>query len=171
MESHEIVTSTSGSSWIKRIVVAADGSPASRRGLAQVGDIAPRLGAKVTVVFVRHVPAATGIGPALANASVQESLDEVEAALKQDAERVLSANGVDWEFVVRAGSPGEEVVKVVEETAADLVVVGSNRHNAVRTLLLGSTAAYLATHSQAPVLVMRSKVSSSKEPVAAAATH
>jgi len=169
MESQKVVTPTSGSRGITRIVVAADGSPASRRGLEEVGDLAPRLGARVTVVFVRHVPAATAIGPAIANASALEALDELEAAVKQDAERVLSGSGVGWDFVVRDGSPGEEVVKVVEETAADLVVVGSNRHSAVRTLLLGSTAAYLTTHSQAPVLVMRSRAASSNEPVAAAA--
>jgi hypothetical protein len=58
------------------------------------------------------------------------------------------------------GSPGEEIVKVVEANGADLLVVGSNRHSSMHNLFLGSTAAYLATHSPAPVLVMRANVSS-----------
>jgi len=33
----------SGSSWIKKVVVAADGSPASARGLEQVADLAQGL--------------------------------------------------------------------------------------------------------------------------------
>jgi nucleotide-binding universal stress UspA family protein len=172
MESHEIVTPYARSSWIKRIVVAADGSPASRQGLEEVGVLAASLGAHVTVVFVRHVPVATAIGPAIANASVQETLDEAEAAVKHDAERVLSPSGAAWDFVVRVGSPGEELVKVVDETAADLVVVGSNRHSLMRTLLLGSTAAYLTSHSVAPVLVMRSRAASRAKPAEeTAGTH
>jgi hypothetical protein len=61
---------------------------------------------------------------------------------------------------VRAGSPGEEIVNVVEANGADLLVVGSNRHSSMYNLLLASTAAYRATHSPAPDLVMRSNVSS-----------
>lgn len=73
--------------------------------------------------------------------------------------------GAGWELVVRAGSLGEEIVQVADETDADLVVVGSNRHSSMHNLLLGSTAAYLATHSKAPVLVMRARAVS--EPVQA----
>lgn len=170
MESQGTITPLGQPSWIRRIVVAADGSPASRQGLFEVGALAPSLGAHVTVVFVRHVPAATAIGPAIANTLVQETLDEAQTAVKQEAERVFSANGAAWDFVVRDGSPGEEVVKVVDETGADLVVVGSNCHSSIRTLLLGSTAAYLTSHSEAPVLVMRSKAARGNA-AAAVATH
>jgi nucleotide-binding universal stress UspA family protein len=171
MEAHEIVTPSVPSNWIKRIVVAADGSPASRRGLEEVAALAQSLGARVTVVFVRQVPVATAIAPAVADQSVRESLDEAEAAVKQDADRLLDGRGLSWEFVVREGSPGAELVRVVDETAADLVVVGSNRHSAVHNLVLGSTAAYLTAHSVAAVLVMRSRAATTSAPPAVAATH
>lgn len=58
---------------------------------------------------------------------------------------------------MRTGSPDEEIVKEVESNGADLLV-GSNRHSSMHNLIL-STDAYLATHSPAPVLVMRSSVS------------
>jgi nucleotide-binding universal stress UspA family protein len=63
---------------------------------------------------------------------------------------------VAWEFVVRLGSPGEEIVKVAEEKSVDLIVIGSDRHSSLHNLLLGSTAAYVTTHSPSPVLVVRS---------------
>jgi nucleotide-binding universal stress UspA family protein len=72
----------------------------------------------------------------------------------------VGSTGVPWDFVVRAGSPGDEIVKVVEAKGADLLVVGSNPHSSMHNLLLGSTAAYLAPHSRGPVLVMQSNVSS-----------
>ena len=149
-----------GSSWIRRIVVAADGSTASRRGLEQVGNMAPRFGAQVTVVFVRHLPGAALMAPVMANQLVMDSLDELESTVRQEAIRLLGGSGLEWDFVVREGSPGEELVKVVKETGADLVVVGSNRHSSLHNLLLGSTAAHLTAHSTAPVLVMRSKAAS-----------
>jgi nucleotide-binding universal stress UspA family protein len=151
-----------GSSWIKRIVVAADGSPASIRGLEQVADLAPRIGARVVAVFVRHLPAGAMMAPGMTTAPSAEALDDEESEVRRDVTRLLGGTGAGWEFVVRAGSPGEEIVEVADETGADLVVVGSNRHSSLHNLVLGSTAAYLATHSKAPVLVMRPKEVSGK---------
>ena len=148
--------SDAGSSWIKRIVVAADGSPASVRGLEQVADLAPRIGAAVVVVFVRHLPPGAMMAPGMTTAPSVEALNDQEAEVRRDVTRL---NG-DWEFVVRAGSPGEEIRQVADDRGADLVVVGSNRHSSLHNLLLGSTAAYLATHSRAPVLVMRPREAS-----------
>ena len=157
MESGETTYGYRGSRWIKRIVVAADGSPASTRGLEQVADLAPRIGAKVLVVYVRHIPATAMMAPGNADASIVQALDEQESEVKQDVLRLLGGTGVELEIVVRSGSTGEEIVQFADESGADLVVVGSNRHSSLHNLFLGSTAAYLAAHSQAPVLVMRSK--------------
>ncbi len=43
MDANDTTYGYRGSEWIKRIVVAADGSPASSRGLEQVADLAPEL--------------------------------------------------------------------------------------------------------------------------------
>lgn len=158
MEALERLNGDRAASWIKRIVVAADGSPASTRGLEQAADVSARVGAKVFVVHVRHTPAAANIGQGIASPGILETLDELETDVRQQAVKVLEGMGVPWEFVVRDGSAGEEIVKVVAETEADLVVVGSNRHSSLHNLILGSTAAYLTTHSPTPVLVMRSPV-------------
>jgi nucleotide-binding universal stress UspA family protein len=144
-----------GSSWIKKVVVAADGSPASVRGLEQVADLAPRIGAAVVAVFVRHLSAGAMMAPGMTAAPSAEALDDQESEVQRDVTRILGGTSARWEFVVRTGSPGEEIVQVADDTGADLVVVGSNRHSSLHNLLLGSTAAYLATHSKAPVLVMR----------------
>jgi nucleotide-binding universal stress UspA family protein len=156
MNTHEAVA---GPSWIKRVAVAADGSPASVLGLEQAVDLAARLGAKVVVVHVRHVPAMAMAGPYTGGgATMLESLDELESEVRQQAVRILGGSGVTWEFVVRSGSAGEEIVKVISESGADIVVVGSNRHSSLHNLVLGSTAAYLTAHSPVPVLVMRALV-------------
>lgn len=154
-----------GSSWIRRIVVAADGSPASVQGLEQVADLAPRLEAKVIVVYVRHLPATALMAPVATDPPLLQVLDDQESAVRQQVFRLMGATGASWEFVVRVGSPGEEIVSVADERGGDLVVVGSNRHSSLHNVLLGSTAAYLATHSKAPVLVMRAKAAIAKTAV------
>jgi nucleotide-binding universal stress UspA family protein len=164
METGESTYGYRGSRWIKRIVVAADGSPASSRGLEQVADLAPRVGAKVVVVYVRHLPATALMAPGIADPTMVQTLDDQEAEVRQEAVRALGGTGVDWEMVVRAGSPGEEIVQVADESGADLVVVGSNRHSSLHNLLLGSTAAHLTAHSPVPVLVMRSKGRPERQP-------
>jgi nucleotide-binding universal stress UspA family protein len=171
MEARETVLGDSGSSWISRIVVAADGSPASGEGLKQVAELATRTGAKVTVVHVRHVPAGSLLAPGISNPSLLEALDEQEADVRQQAGRILDGTGVDWELVVPEGSPGEEIVRVADEGDADLVVVGSNRHSSLHNRLLGSTAAHLATHARAPVLIMRSRAPSPTEGAAVEAVR
>jgi nucleotide-binding universal stress UspA family protein len=120
-----------------------------------VADLANRVGAEVVVVHVRHLPAVALMGSGVADGSVTEALDELESEVRQQSIRILGGDGIGWKFEVRVGSPGEEIVKAVEETGADLVVVGSNRHSTLHNLLLGSTAAHLTAHSPAPVLVMR----------------
>jgi nucleotide-binding universal stress UspA family protein len=168
MDTGESTYGYRGTRWIKRVVVAADGSPASRRGLEQVADLASRIGAKVVVVFVRHLPATAMMAPGVVDSTMVQALDDQEAGVRQEATRALGGAGVDWEIVVRAGSPGEEIVQVADESGADLVVVGSNRHSSLHNLFLGSTAAYLAAHSQAPVLVMRAKAANRAEATVAA---
>jgi nucleotide-binding universal stress UspA family protein len=140
-------------------VVAADGSPASAEGLKQGAELAARAGSKVTVVFVRHLPATAMMVPGGIDQSVLEALDVQESDVRQQATRILGDAGIDWEFLVRVGSPGEEVVKQADESDADLVVVGSNRHSSLHNRLLGSTAAYLAGHARTPVLIMRPRAS------------
>jgi nucleotide-binding universal stress UspA family protein len=100
-----------------------------------------------------------------------EALDQQETEVRRQAGRILDRTGVDWELVVPEGSPGEEIVRVADEGDADLVVVGSNRHSSLHNLLLGSTAAHLATHAQAPVLIMRSRAASPTEGAAVEAVR
>src|ERR1700719_2596625 len=110
MDQRETVYGGGGPSWIRRVVVAADGSPASHRGLEQVADLAQRLGAQVVVVFVRHLPATALLGNGIAQPAMLETLDEQESEGRRTATRLVGSAGVAWEFVVRAGSPGEVIV-------------------------------------------------------------
>ena len=156
MEACETAQDEMDERQVSRIVVAVDGSPRSIEGLEQAADLAKQTGAGVIVVHVRHLPAAAMMASGIDGQPLLESVDQLESEVRRQAIRVLEPAAVNWKLVVRSGSPGEEIVNVAVESAADLVVVGSNRHSSLHNLLLGSTAAYLTTHSPVPVLVIRS---------------
>ncbi len=153
MGSEGTIREEAAPSWVRHVVVPADSSPASLQGLALAADIARRTGARVTVVHVRHLPAGTSLSPGAIAGPVAETLNEVEAEVREAVAKVL--DGVSWELVVRSGSPGEQVLEALKELGGDLIIIGSNRHSSVRNVLLGSTSAYLAAHSPVPVLVAR----------------
>jgi nucleotide-binding universal stress UspA family protein len=155
MKTEEAFSGDPGSLAIHHLVVAVDASPASRRGLELAADLSRRRGARVTVVHVRHQPAGAGLDFGLAQGEVLAMLDEVEAEVRGLAAAVMGPRGIQWDMLVREGSPGVEVLGAVEDLEADMIVVGSNRHSSLHNLVLGSTTAYLTTHSPVPVLVAR----------------
>ena len=91
---------------------------------------------------------------------MEETLDALEAEVRASTKHAMSGTGIDWEFRTVAGSPGEEIVKVARNVGADMVVVGSSGHSSLHNLLLGSTSAYLVSHSPTAVLVARARSSS-----------
>jgi nucleotide-binding universal stress UspA family protein len=169
MSTEETVRETFGPSWLKQVVVAADASAASNEGLNLAADIARRTGARLAVVHVRHAPAGSMIGPGVAIAAISETLDELEALTRAAATERLE--GTDWELVVRTGSPGEEILIFAESVDADMIVVGSNRHSSVHNLVLGSTSAYLTSHSRSAVLVVRPRIATDGEGDSAGASE
>lgn len=159
MTDNERPISEGTSTWVHKVVVALDGSEPSLQGLQQATDLSRRVGATLTIAHVRHVPPAAYMATgAQGVGSVMSALDDEEALTRQAAEKILSGAGVPWEFVVLTGSAGEQVVDLVRQQDADLVVVGSNKHGSLHNLVLGSTSAYIASHSPAAVLVVRPRV-------------
>lgn len=145
----------------RRVVVGEDNSSASQVGLAAAVRLARRDSARVTVVHVRHQPLVMCLAglAALAVSGAEElmrALDSLEEEARSRAARAFAGSGVRWDFLVRAGQPGKEILRAVERLGADLVVIGSNRHSTVHNALLGSTTAYVTAHSPVPVLVVRS---------------
>jgi len=118
----------------KSVVVATDGSPtadrASRKGL----DLARKLGASATLVFVGH--ASTG-----------------DPVLKDTLEAL--GEGMDAKLRVVGGDPADRIVEVAESERADLIVVGNKGMTGASRFLLGSVPQKVLEHARCDVLVAR----------------
>jgi nucleotide-binding universal stress UspA family protein len=123
---------------MKRLLVAIDGSPASRRAVQMAAQIAM---AERASVYVVHVP----------------RTDEFNAAedCEQAALRELAQAGVDAHLEIRGGDAADEIVAAAHSTRAGLLVMGSRGRSAVGGLLLGSVSQDVAARATCPVLLVR----------------
>ncbi len=140
---------------VRDLAVAADGSEPSLAGLRLAADVSRRTGAHVTVVHVRHLPAAALPTAGYNGAVALQTLDAIQEETYRQAHAILDEAGASWRFVVRQGSAGAEIIDAARELGVDMIVVGSRRHSALHNAVVGSTAEHLVAHSPLPVLVAR----------------
>jgi nucleotide-binding universal stress UspA family protein len=136
------------------ILVGVDGSDASAQATEVAGRLAVDLDAKLTVVFVRQLPAvpASPFGVTMDLGTYGEDQERLATSRAAD---VLDKLGVAWRLEVRTGDPAVQLELGAEGNGADLVVVGARGHSVAHRLLLGSVSTRLLHHARRPVLVVR----------------
>ncbi len=142
----------------RRILVAADGSKASRAALACLLRLPlPKLARFTVVSVVPPLPIEAGHGDVDA-----ALLERVLAPLRQEAERVareaaavIDRAGFEATPLVRHGHPAQELVKLAEAKDADLVAVGSRGLTGSDRLALGSVSDGVVKYAPCAVLVVR----------------
>jgi nucleotide-binding universal stress UspA family protein len=140
---------------MKKILIATDGSPASREATAFGLELAQEHAAEVTFLHVVPVldrAAAAGIG---FPAAVPHRVDEVDRRPLEDALAVAAEQDVDAKVELLAGEPVDEIVAYADSLDADLIVLGSRGRGAVATALLGSVSRGVLHEAHRPVLVVR----------------
>ncbi|WP_168219074.1 universal stress protein [Limnoglobus roseus] len=89
----------------------------------------------------------------------------LEVAEKRLKNVVLPDSTTKCRHEVRAGSPVEEIARLADEFAADLIVMGTHGRHGLSRLLLGSVAEGVLRRVACPVLFVKEH----KKPVEAAA--
>ena len=84
--------------------------------------------------------------------------EDPEQVAERQLLEAMSAQGVDAEFRVERGPPGDRLLAVAEAEGCELVVAGVARHESLGRAVLGSTVDRLARRSPVPVLVVRGRV-------------
>ena len=77
----------------------------------------------------------------------------VTLRLKKIVEEHL--HGLDYEFMVRVGSPAAEILDAARELGADLIVIPTHGRAGLPRLVLGSVAERVIRESNIPVLAVR----------------
>jgi universal stress protein A len=117
----------------KKILACVDLTDGSETIAERAKDVAGRCGAQVTLLHVVEYVPVEPMGEALLPA-VQIEGELVERATKRIAELAARAGLESAERLVRTGNIKSEVVRVAQETAADLIVLGSRERHGVSIL-------------------------------------
>ncbi|HZY17891.1 MAG TPA: universal stress protein [Ramlibacter sp.] len=143
----------------QHILLATDGSDASRRAVRMAVGLAREHGARLTAVYVVDPYPYLGLGeanPMGFEAYMAAALDHAAAA----HEEVLAACGgerqveLHWRRVEDAAAV-KGIVDTAATVGADLVVVGSHGRSGLQRLMLGSVAGHVVAQAAVPVLVAR----------------
>jgi nucleotide-binding universal stress UspA family protein len=139
-----------------KILVAADGSPFTKRMLAYLAAHDEWLGKHHVYTVLTVVP------PVPARAAAVLSKDVLESYYHDEAEKVFgpirsffAQNELKAEFVAKHGHAAELIASTADEGKYDLLLLGSHGHSALGNLVMGSTATKVVAHCGVPVLLVR----------------
>ncbi|MEJ5920682.1 MULTISPECIES: universal stress protein [unclassified Corynebacterium] len=138
----------------KTIVVGTDGSKSSLLAVERAAAIAASFDATL-VVGCAYYETPDDASKTLRQDSVQVLGDDpAERNLAAAKETAEAAGATKVETEVRAGSPVEALMSLVNEKKADLLVVGNRGINSLTGRLLGSVPADVARQSDCDVMIV-----------------
>jgi nucleotide-binding universal stress UspA family protein len=147
----------------KRIVVGTDGSAGANIAIDAAIELSRLTGATLHVVQAHkvlgsfHVAAAAGAEVGIAPVEIAASNEEIHAQSQRIcdavAERAKSA-GVPSETHCVSDDPADALIKVAEDTQADLIVVGNRGMTGARRFVLGSVPNKVSHHCPASLLIV-----------------
>ena len=147
-----------------RIAVATDGSPHAERALDVAIDLAKRYGSALSILGVAPlVPMYLGSTEAWVPAEVPDTeIQHYRQLVDQSVDRAKSAGLRDVTGVCLEGVIVDEIIGYLEQTPADLLVMGSRGLSTARRLLMGSVSDAIVHHATCPVLVVRTEAAPAK---------
>jgi nucleotide-binding universal stress UspA family protein len=134
-----------------RIVVATDFSPSAELALEWATRFAEPFGAQLHLVHAWQIPVL--VGPAGAYLATPEVSGTLEHELAAELSRLAMERPVAGRHLIN-GTPETAVKQVVEETNADLVVVGTQGGSGLAHVVFGSVAERILRTSNVPVVLI-----------------
>ena len=150
---------------LEKVLVCLDGSTPAERILPYItGETIAQHGKIILLTVIDlpetvlpiNIPGSPAVTVSTPGA-VKRTLTEENMAndyLKGQA-KSLEAQGLDVDYVVISGSPGETIVSYAQENECTLIAIATHGHGGFRRFALGSTADYVVHHSSIPVLTVR----------------
>ncbi len=136
----------------RKILVAYDGSAASKKAFDTACQLAEQNHAELFVVSVARPP---DIADDVETEAVIENSRQYHQSLLARLEGALAAKKLKAQFHVSTGHPAEQIIYEADRHDVDLIVVGDRGRSKFTRLLLGSTSKQVTEHAGRQVLVVR----------------
>ena len=152
-------------SQLKKILVAYDGSPHSKKALNWAIDLSLMSAAEVVVVKVfegneLYAMAEAGVASLLAlfdamRREKQKLMDELHQRLMDEVSEVAQKRGVKLAGEILQGNIAGEIISYAEKNKFDLIIAGTKGQGVLENLLMGSVSRNLVSLSHVPVMVVK----------------
>jgi nucleotide-binding universal stress UspA family protein len=123
---------------VKSIVCGVTGSENSEKAVKAASEMAAVEKARLTFIFVVDVRFMSGLTVQLRPKYAEDFLERLGEKILDEALIVASSKGVTAKKTLRKGRVLDEVVKVIKEEGADLLVAGDEGHFFAEKVLFGS---------------------------------
>jgi nucleotide-binding universal stress UspA family protein len=146
---------------MRRILVAVDGTQASREAARTALEYASGLCSQVTFVHVLPARVSEEAGEAPEFAAFERACEQYAEELLQEAS--VSAGSRPWKThtLVAHGEPAAVLSALAEDEDVDLVIVGTRPRGSLARTLLGSVSGALMARCPKPVMVVPERVAAS----------
>lgn len=136
-----------------KILLAYDGSDGSKLAFEKAAEIAKLTIADFHILAVGRIPEYAETVSEVNEAKEQAS--NFYSKIMDEATRNLSQRGLAAISHIEFGKPGDVILRMAEDLKADLVVLGTNLHSALRRRFLGATVDKVVDRAHCSVLVIR----------------
>ena len=149
-----------GNAMYQEIVVGTDGSGGADIAVDAAIQLAKLTGATLHVVNAHRVPSAHRVSAGQAGVPAAERVTP-DDAVRGEAQRICDRTierarevGVTAVSHLVGAEAADAILRVAEEAAADLIVVGNRGMSGVRHLVLGSVPNRLSHHCECSLLIV-----------------
>ena len=139
---------------MRRILVGVDGSEGAARAARFAAELAKATGATLELLHVYDAPTAVHLGLKAVSKEELSELSEGVARGSVDAAEQAIDGLVPAEHRFAIGHPERELVSRVEETKADLLVLGSRGLRDLEGYFLGSVGRRVLARCPCPVTIV-----------------
>jgi len=136
---------------LTKVLLAYDGSENSQKALEWVLNFGQQTSILTVIVKVFELPDDMETG-------MEGSIKSIHKGLKEQLEKlalIFIEKGLSAKTVILEGDPAAKLIQYAERERVDLIICGTRGLGGFESLLLGSVAHKLVTHSPVPVLVIK----------------
>jgi nucleotide-binding universal stress UspA family protein len=123
---------------IKSLVCGVTGSENSEKAVKAASEMAAGEKAHLTFVYVVDVSFLSGLTVQLRPKYAEDFLERLGGKILDEAVAIASSKGVASKKALRKGKLMDEVIKVVKEEGADILVVGDEGRGFAEKVLFGN---------------------------------
>ncbi len=141
---------------LEKLLLAYDGSEPSKKALEFTKELAKKLNAKVTVLYVIDIEKASELLGDMAVDTLEAMMEKARKIVGEAVEELKKA-GVEAEPLIEKGGPPEKIAEVAEKGNYDMIIMGSHGYRGLKRLFLGSVSEKVLKIAKVPVTIVKYK--------------